>query len=118
MTNICSVNVGLVFAAFVVFLSFDPKLSQFIPPGDAWQECCDETDCKEMSIEVIGGQSVLSEIKAGDFDPVLLDGRKVHQSFNGKEYLCRFHQDKPPSYYNTRCVFVTHRMANSKGGFT
>ena len=101
-------RVALVWLALIV-------TAQFIPPGDAWLECCSERDCEETQVEVLVHYADMSEIKVTGFDLFLLDRANVHTSLNSKEYLCRYNLDKPPSYENTRCVFVTQSLTHKEG---
>lgn len=74
-------------------------------PDDIWYRCCSNRDCREAQVKV----SILNERRAlvavADYPPFVTDVDKLHESQNGRSYICTQNGDLPPTAENVLCVF-------------
>lgn len=73
-----------------------------------WVVCCDHEDCTQVDrVGVEWLSEEMSKVTVDSYPPFIMKSENIHNSQNGKKYLCRNYVDKPPSERNTRCVFTT-----------
>ena len=72
-----------------------------------WSICCDHEDCDRVSrVRIKWLSEKKSQVTIDDYESFIMGNENIHNSQNGKKYLCRNWIDEPPSEDNTRCVFT------------